>query len=157
MAKRSANVLSERDVEQLLRSDSEDSLSESDSDSSATSDRALIDAVEYEDSDEDHSVNEDFMWEDMESFRGRRENFTGSVGPQGLAKDVTDIVKLFELFFDKAIIETIVSETNKYAEQSLRGREPPSVRHIRSHGLLRQRERFMLFWVYLCLWASFRS
>jgi hypothetical protein len=117
MAKRSANVLSESEVENLLHSDSEQSLCESDS--SVTSDRAFIDAVEYVDSDEDQSANEEFMWEDMESYRERRENVTGSVGPQGLAKDVTDIVELFELFFDKALIETIVTETNKYAEQSL--------------------------------------
>jgi hypothetical protein len=44
----------------------------------------LIDAVEYEDSDEGDSVNQEFVWEDMESYRGRRENFTSSVGPQGL-------------------------------------------------------------------------
>jgi hypothetical protein len=51
------------------------------------------------------------------------ENFTGSVGPQGAAKEVTEIVDVFKLFFNSELVETIVEETNRYAEQFLHGRE----------------------------------
>jgi hypothetical protein len=47
----------------------------------------------------------------------------GSVGPQGAAKEVTEIVDVFELFFESQLVEKIVEETNRYAEQFLRGRE----------------------------------
>ena len=115
----------------MLESDSEQSVSDSDFDTEdELDDRALIDAVGNEGSDEDDSENQQFVWEDMENYRGQREHFTGSVGAQGPAKDVTEIVDVFELFFDKELIETIVTETNRYAEQFLRGREPS----VRSHS-----------------------
>jgi hypothetical protein len=47
----------------------------------------------------------------------------GSVGPQGAAKEVTEIVDVFELFFNSELVETIVEETNRYAEQFLHGRK----------------------------------
>jgi hypothetical protein len=59
----------------------------------------------------------------MENYRGQRENFTGCVGPQGAAVNAMEIVDVFELFFNKEIIDSIVKETNRYAEQFLRGRE----------------------------------
>jgi hypothetical protein len=76
-----------------------------------------------EDTDEDDSATEAFSWENMENYKGQRENFTGSVGPQGSAKDVTEIVDIFELFFSRELINTIVREKNRYTEQFLRGRE----------------------------------
>jgi hypothetical protein len=30
------------------------------------------------------------VWEDMNNYKGQRENFTGSVGPQGALKQVTN-------------------------------------------------------------------
>jgi hypothetical protein len=39
------------------------------------------------------------VWEDMNNYKGQRENFTDSVGPQGVAKEVTEIMDVFELFF----------------------------------------------------------
>jgi hypothetical protein len=45
----------------------------------------------------------------------------GSVGPQGPAKDIMEIVGIFELFFSKELIDTTVRETNRYAEQFLVG------------------------------------
>jgi hypothetical protein len=50
-----------------------------------------------------------------------KENFTGSVGPQGAVKQVTGIVNVFELFFSGEFVAKIVEETNRYAEQFLRG------------------------------------
>jgi hypothetical protein len=55
----------------------------------------------------------------MSNYKGQREHFTGSVGPQGAAKEVTEIVDIFELFFNSELVDTIVKETNRYAEQFL--------------------------------------
>jgi hypothetical protein len=86
-------------------------------------DRALIDTLGNDGSNEDDdSGTPDFMWENMQNYRGR-EFFTGSAGVQGAAKHVMEIVDIFELFFNRELIDTIVTETNRYAEQFLRGRE----------------------------------
>jgi hypothetical protein len=117
-------VLREEEVECLLQSNSEQSLSESDSETeNELEDRALIDTLGNDGSDEDDgSGTPDFVWENMENYRGR-EIFTGSAGAQGAAKHVMEIVDIFELFFNRELIVTIVTETNTYAEQFLRGRE----------------------------------
>jgi hypothetical protein len=73
--------------------------------------------------DNDDSGTQAFIWENMQNYKGQRENFTGSVGPQGAAKGVMEIVDIFELFFSKELINTIVRETNRYAEQFLHGCE----------------------------------
>jgi hypothetical protein len=61
-------------------------------------DRALLDTVITERSDEDDSARQDFIWEDMEHCEGQRENFMGSVGPQGAAKLVMYIVDIVNCF-----------------------------------------------------------
>jgi hypothetical protein len=42
------------------------------------------------DSDQDDII-QDLVWEDMNNYKGQRENFTGSVRPQGAANQVTEI------------------------------------------------------------------
>jgi hypothetical protein len=59
----------------------------------------------------------------MQNYKGQRENFTGTVGAQGPAKGVMEIVDIIELFFIKELIDTIVRETNRYTEQFIRGHE----------------------------------
>jgi hypothetical protein len=87
--KRSA-VLRDDDLECLLQSDSEQSLSDSDFvTENEFEDRALLDTVVNDD-----SATQDFVWENMENYRGQWENFTGSVGAQGAAKNV-DVFELF--------------------------------------------------------------
>jgi hypothetical protein len=76
-----------------------------------------------QDSDDDDSGTQAFIWENMQNYKGQRENFTGSVGPQGAAKGDMEIVHIFQLFFSKELIDTIVRETNRYVEQFLRGCE----------------------------------
>jgi hypothetical protein len=89
-------VLRDEEVEYLLQSESEQNLSDSDLDTESELEaRALIDTVITEGSDEDDSARHDFIWENMENYKGRRANFTGSVGPQGAAKHVTEIVDIF--------------------------------------------------------------
>jgi hypothetical protein len=87
-------------------------------------DHALLDTVRNEDSEKDDSDTQDFVWENMENYREQREKFMGSVGPQGAAEHITEIVDILKLFFSKELIDTIVKETNRYAEQFLRGCEP---------------------------------
>jgi hypothetical protein len=59
----------------------------------------------------------------MNNYKGQRENFTGSVGPQDAAKEVTEIVEVFELFFNSELADTIAEEKNRYAKQFLHGRK----------------------------------
>jgi hypothetical protein len=89
-------VLRDEELEYLLQCESEQSLSDSDFDTeNELEDRALLDTVINEDSDEDYSAMQDFVWENMENYKGQKENFMGSVGPQGAAKLVTEIVDIF--------------------------------------------------------------
>jgi hypothetical protein len=48
-------------------------------------DFALLDVVNN-DSNEDDSIVQDFIWQDMKNYEGQREDFMGSVGPQTVAK-----------------------------------------------------------------------
>jgi hypothetical protein len=133
----------------LLLSESEQSLSDSKFDTeNELDDHAFLDAVVNDGCNEDDRATQDFVWENMQNYEGQRENFTGSVGPEGAAKHVTESVDIFKLFFSKELIDTIVEETNRYAEQCLCGREL-SVR------LPARAWKFMLYWV--CLWALSRN
>jgi cytochrome c556 len=90
-------VLHDEEFECLLQSDSEQSLSDSNFDpENEFEDRALLDTLGSDGSDEDEdSATQDFVWEDMENYRGQRENFTGGARAQGAAKNVTEIVDIF--------------------------------------------------------------
>jgi hypothetical protein len=83
-------------------------------------DCAVLDVVMDGDSDQDDII-QDFVWEDMNHYKGQRENVTSSAGPQGAEKQVTEIVDVFELFFNGEFVAEIVEETNIYAKQFLRG------------------------------------
>jgi hypothetical protein len=48
-----------------------------------------------EDSDEDDSGTQAFIWENIQNYKEQREYFTGSVGPQGSAKGVMEFVDIF--------------------------------------------------------------
>ena len=58
--------------------------------------------------------------------------FISSTGPQGEAQNAETIQETFELFFSEDLLDTIVRETNRYADQVLsgddnsRGRSPGS-------------------------------
>jgi hypothetical protein len=53
----------------------------------------------------------------MDNYTGQKELFHVESGPRNKARNVTDILECFELFFDGQIIQHIVIETNRYAEQ----------------------------------------
>jgi hypothetical protein len=83
----------------LLGTEYEKSLSDSEFDSdNELDDCALHEVVVDDDSDEDDDIIQDSVWEDMYYYKGQREHFTGSVGPQSAAKQATEIVDVFELF-----------------------------------------------------------
>jgi hypothetical protein len=110
--------------EYLLLSESEGSLQYSEFYSdNELDDHALLHVVVNDGSDEDYNITQDFVWENMENYKGQRENFTGSVGPQEAAKHFTEIVDVLEVFFSRELTDTIVKETNRYVEQFLYGHE----------------------------------
>jgi hypothetical protein len=49
-----------------------------------------------------HGTN--FLWEDMDNHCLVRQVFTRIHGPKNSMQDVTDIVDMFELFFDKDLV-----------------------------------------------------
>jgi hypothetical protein len=51
-----------------------------------------------------------FMWEDMSNYVGRREWFIGNSGPWNEAKNVTEGVDAFKMFFTQEVIEIIIHE-----------------------------------------------
>jgi hypothetical protein len=106
----------EKEVIELLYN-SEDKLS--DTSDNEVDDVAVADAIINNDSgDEDEICNNyNFIWEGTDNYRGKRENFCGECGPRNGAENVKNILDCFQLFFDKEIIEHIVTETNRYAEQ----------------------------------------
>jgi hypothetical protein len=56
-----------------------------------------------------------------EQLQRTRRTFHGSVGPRGAAKQVTEIVDAFKLFFNVELTDKIVEETSRYTEQFLHG------------------------------------
>ena len=77
--------------------------------------------LEHEDNDEEAvtltSADSDIQWvwrELRTLYHGRKIPFSGQSGPQ---KHFDSVLDSFLLFFDEDIINTIVTETNRYAEQ----------------------------------------
>ncbi|KAG8276057.1 hypothetical protein J6590_073211 [Homalodisca vitripennis] len=58
----------------------------------------------------------DMAWEGMETFHGQREIFTENSGPN-IEKD--SILDTFQYFFDDYLVDLIVTETNRYADQEM--------------------------------------
>jgi hypothetical protein len=78
----------------LLLSESEISLSYSAFDTDDELDGHGLGVVN-DGSDEDDSITQDFVWDNMENYKGQRENIMGNIGPQGAAKHVAEIVDIF--------------------------------------------------------------
>jgi len=132
MASNSKKGLGISDISNLLDSNevTEKHLTSDDSEFSDTDDSSDTDFGEQEDDallpdfDDNSGVGDtayvndnNFLWEDIDNFVGQREIFSGMSGPQNSAKDLTNAVDIFEQFFDKYIVQKIVTETNRYAEQ----------------------------------------
>ena len=133
MASTSGQGLSHEEIEKEL----DEVLTDSDnsifgSDSSSDDDLAVTEISALQRSDSEESVNNDaaasvptvcsannFNWVGMENYKGQREHFLGSSGPQNDAKNENIAVKIFKLFFADELIELIVRETNTYAQQKI--------------------------------------
>ena len=115
-------ILTDNEVLELVYK-SDENLSDSSDDSVNSSDNeiddvAIADAVINDDSgDEEELLHQDFVWEAMDNYTGHREVFSCDFAPRNGAENVSDIFECFELFFDKELIQQIVVETNRYAEQ----------------------------------------
>jgi hypothetical protein len=59
-----------------------------------------------------------FSWQNIGTFSATQETFCGICAPQFNAKNL-DGVEVFEKFFEKVLIEHIVEETNRYAQQQI--------------------------------------
>jgi hypothetical protein len=59
-----------------------------------------------------------FVWENIDSFPTSRETFCNVYGSQFDTAEL-DVVSVFENIFDIALIQLIVEETNKYAQQEI--------------------------------------
>ncbi|XP_023703521.1 piggyBac transposable element-derived protein 4-like [Cryptotermes secundus] len=67
---------------------------------------------------ESGSVSSEFVWENIDSFPASRETFCNEYGPQFDTAEL-DVVGSFEKIFDIAIVQLIVDETNRYAQQEI--------------------------------------
>jgi hypothetical protein len=121
--------LDDDDVMNILYDSDECLVSSSSESDSDVDDIAMVDAaVDEMDSDlEERSLGDtdfdsEFIWEGMDSYDTVREQFCGNSGPQNSAVNVKDILSVFLLFFSADLIQNIVTETNRYAEQFLNSR-----------------------------------
>jgi hypothetical protein len=118
-----------------LGSKSEESLSDSESDSgNKLDDCTILDVVVDGDSDQDDII-QDFVREDMNNYKRQRENFTSSVGPQGAAKQVTEIVDVFKLFPTRNLQQKLLKRQTDMPS-SFYGRVNYPVSHLLGHGNL---------------------
>jgi hypothetical protein len=83
------------------------------------------------DSDQDDII-QDLVWEDMNNYKGQRENFTGT---SRCCKPSDRNCRLFKLFFNGGSAGKIVEETNRYAKHSYRDVNYPAS-HLLGHGNL---------------------
>jgi hypothetical protein len=81
---------------------------------------------------------------DMNNYKGQRENFMGSVGPQGAEKRGDRNCDVFELFFNSELVDKIVEETSRYAEQFLRGHKLSSRSTSRAWKLVTEGEIYVV-------------
>jgi hypothetical protein len=63
-------------------------------------------------------VSNIFVWGNIDSFPASRETFCNVYGPQFDAAEL-DVVTAFENIFDIALVQLIVDETNRYAQQEI--------------------------------------
>ncbi|XP_071057565.1 piggyBac transposable element-derived protein 4-like [Onthophagus taurus] len=105
-------MTSSRKSETKYLSDELSNRETSDSSSICTDDTEFIDEI-----NEPVLPNDIFVWNDMGTYNSHREIFDEDDGPQNEAKEKTEPIDIFELFFPIEFVETIVEQTNLYAQQ----------------------------------------
>jgi hypothetical protein len=63
-------------------------------------------------------VSSSFVWENIDSFPASQETFCNVYGPQFDTAELV-VVSVFENIFDIVLVQLIVDETNKYAQQEI--------------------------------------
>jgi hypothetical protein len=80
-------------------------------------------------------VSSKFVWEDIDSFPFSQETFCDVYGPQFYTAEL-DVMSAFENIFDNALVQHIVDETNRYAQQEI----AKSIRPLTFHSRIRKWE-----------------
>jgi hypothetical protein len=92
-------------------------------------------------------VSRDFLWEDINSFPASRVTFCDVHGPQFDTTEL-DVVSAFENIFDNALVQHIVDETNKYAQQEIaKSVRPLTFRSRIRSGKMSQCTKCTWFWL----------
>jgi hypothetical protein len=91
-------------------------------------------------------VSSKFVWENIDSFPGSQETFCNVYGPQFDTAEL-DVVSVFENIFDIALVQLIVDETNRYAQQEI----SKSIRPHTFHSRLRKWEDVTVDEMYVVL------
>jgi hypothetical protein len=66
-----------------------------------------------------------FLWRDIATFSSSREKFCDVCGPQFDISSDMGIVDVFEKLVDLSLVQHIVEDTNKYAQQQMAKRAAP--------------------------------
>lgn len=110
--------------------ESSDESSIFDSESDAESD--LNDFYESDSDDStdtlSYDVNSDFAWCEQPCVQPSRNDFTGSPGRKAVVEDVSDVLQYLRLFITNQLLDLIVLETNRYADQVLQACQKPEAR-----------------------------
>jgi hypothetical protein len=60
---------------------------------------AVVDTIINDDSDGEEETYKTFLWETMDNYTGHKELYHLECGPRNEARNVSDILECFELFF----------------------------------------------------------
>ncbi|KAG8233627.1 hypothetical protein J437_LFUL001038 [Ladona fulva] len=129
MASPSKRTLCKESILSLLDEESDEEYvidySENDSEcDTSVSDSELSEVEAFEETLQDQGEQprfrnpKDLQWSDRVSCISKYQ-FSGKPGVNVQVKDANDSLELFELYFDEQLVEMIVTETNRYAEQQL--------------------------------------
>jgi hypothetical protein len=95
-------------------------------------------------------VSNNFVCENIDSFPASRETFCNVYGPQFNTAEL-DVVSVFENIFDIALVQLIVDEINKYAQQEIwKSIKPLTFRFRIWKWKMLQWTKCTWFWHYLC-------
>lgn len=71
----------------------------------------------FDEEEEPILPNNNFVWQDVGAYHNQREIFDEDDGPQKEAREKSEPIEIFELFFPNEFVETIAEQTNLYAQQ----------------------------------------
>jgi len=119
MSRNRKRGLSDEEIQRLLAESSSDSDSDVDSDVDTDSSSDGDDGAESDSSQKtvDYNVPSAFGRSDQDAFHRARFAFTGTAGCKAAIADTQDVLEYFNLYFTDEIMDAIVMETNRRAQQ----------------------------------------